>query len=49
MHAHGTKFTDSGDEEELIETKVEGVHTTDNRLQPSHASMLLVCYMSLSL
>ena len=28
-------LADSSDGEELIDTKLEGVHLTDNRLQPS--------------
>ena len=35
MHTHGTKFTDRGDEEELIDTNIGGVHSMDKDLQPS--------------
>ena len=35
MDTHGTKFKSSGDEEVLIDTKLGGVLSTDNGLQPS--------------
>ena len=40
-------LADRGDGEELIETKVGGVHSTDSRLRPS--SVPLLCDMDLSL
>ena len=34
MHSHGTKFADRGYGEELIESKVGGVHSTDTDYDP---------------
>ena len=33
MDTHGTKFSDRGDREELIDIKIGGVHSTVNRLK----------------
>ena len=48
MHTHGTNFTDRGDGEELLDTKVGGVHSTDKEQRPSKC-MPLLCDFGLSL
>ena len=35
MHIHGTSFADTDDGEEVVDTKVGCVHSTDSRLRPS--------------
>ena len=44
MDTHETKFTDRGDGEELIDTKLGGVHLTDIRLQLSQLCLQLMIW-----
>ena len=44
MDTLGIKFTDRGDGEELIDTKLGVVHSTDNRLQPSKVCLQLLIW-----
>ena len=44
MDTHGTKFADRSDGEVVVDNKLGGAHSTDNRLQPSQLCLQLLIW-----